>query len=290
MILIFFPQVMGVGYEFVNQALNGGLLLKTMLVLCVVKLVATIVSYSSGNAGGIFSPTLYLGAMAGGAVGMLVHRLALFPAADPGAYALVGMGAVFAGIIRAPMTSVFMIFELTQDYQVFVPLMVANMISFAISRQFQPTPLYRALLEQDHVHLPGAAARAATPSRRAREVMTSDFTMISPNASVASAADAVSMTTAKCFLVGDDGTVAGLITRDRIEQEKSSKADARVHDFVISHYGHVHPDHSLEIVIDRLGKSPGLLPVVSRSNSRHVVGVITSQTLAQFVQKNSGNH
>ncbi len=285
-ILIFFPRVMGVGYEVVNQALNGDLLLKTMLVLCVVKLVATIVSYSSGNAGGIFSPTLYLGAMTGGAVGMIVHRLALFPAGDPGAYALVGMGAVFAGIIRAPMTSVFMIFELTQDYQVFVPLMVANMISFAISRQFQPTPLYRALLEQDHVHLPGAAARASTPSRRAREVMTSDFMMISPNTSVASAADAVSTTTANCFLVGDDGTVAGLITRDRLEQEKASKADAPVHDFVILEYGYVHPDHSLEAVIDRLGKSPGLLPVVSRSNSQHVVGVITPQTLAQFVQKN----
>ena len=222
-ILIFFPQVLGVGYEFVNQALNGGLLLKTMLVLCVVKLVATIVSYASGNAGGIFSPSLYLGAMAGGAVGMLVHKAHLFPAGDPGAYALVGMGAVFAGIIRAPMTSVFMIFELTQDYQVFVPLMVANMISFAISRQFQPVPLYRALLAQDHVHLPGAAARAAASSRRAREVMTSDFTMISPDASVASAADAVSTTGAKCFLVGNNGTVAGLITRDRIEQEMSEQ-------------------------------------------------------------------
>ena len=288
-ILIFFPQVMGVGYEFVNQALNGGLLLKTMVVLCVVKLVATIVSYSSGNAGGIFSPTLYLGAMTGGAVGMIVHRLALFPAGDPGAYALVGMGAVFAGIIRAPMTSVFMIFELTQDYQVFVPLMVANMISFAVSRQFQPTPLYRALLEQDHVHLPGAAARAATNSRRAREVMTSDFTMISPDTSVATAADVVTATDAKCFMVGDDGTVAGLITRDRIEQEKSSWADAPVHDFLISDFGHVHPDHSLEVVIDRLAKSPGLLPVVSRSNSQHVVGVITPQTLAQFVQKNWTN-
>ena len=288
-ILIFFPQVMGVGYEFVNQALNGGLLLKTMVVLCVVKLVATIVSYSSGNAGGIFSPTLYLGAMTGGAVGMIVHRLALFPAGDPGAYALVGMGAVFAGIIRAPMTSVFMIFELTQDYQVFVPLMVANMISFAVSRQFQPTPLYRALLEQDHVHLPGAAARAATNSRRAREVMTSDFTMISPDTSVANAADVATATDAKCFMVGDDGTVAGLITRDRIEQEKSSWADAPVHDFLISDFGHVHPDHSLEVVIDRLAKSPGLLPVVSRSNSQHVVGVITPQTLAQFVQKNWTN-
>jgi CIC family chloride channel protein len=288
-ILIFFPQVMGVGYEFVNQALNGGLLLKTMIVLCGVKLVATIISYASGNAGGIFSPSLYLGAMAGGAVGMLVHKAALFPAGDPGAYALVGMGAVFAGIIRAPMTSVFMIFELTQDYQVFVPLMVANMISFAISRHFQPTPLYHALLQQDHVHLPGAAVRAATSSRRAREVMTSEFTMIPPDVSVASASDAVSATTARCFLVGGDGTVAGLITRDRIEQEKANKADAPVHDFVISDFRHVHPDQPLEVVIDRLGESPGLLPVVSRANSQKVLGVITPQTLAQFVQKNWGS-
>jgi chloride channel protein, CIC family len=290
-ILIFVPQVMGVGYMFVNQALNGGLLLKTMVLLCAVKLLATIISYASGNAGGIFSPSLYLGAMAGGAVGMLVHKLALFSAGSPGAYALVGMGAVFAGIIRAPMTSVFMIFELTQDYQVFVPLMVANMISFAISRQFQPKPLYHALLEQDHVHLPGAAERAATPSRRAQEVMTSDFTMISPNTSVASAADAVSATSAKCFLVGGDGTISGLITRECIEQEmQTDRASAPVHDLVISEFGHVHPDHSLEVVIDRLGKSPGLLPVVSRSNSQHVVGVITPESLARFVQTNWGNH
>ena len=165
------------------------------------------------------------------------------------------------------------------------------MISFAISRQFQPTPLYRALLEQDHVHLPGAAARAATPSRRAREVMISDFTMIAPNASVAGAADAASTTSEKCFLVGADGTVSGLITRDRIEQEmQSSHADSPIHDLVISEYGHVHPDHSLEVVIDRMGQGPGLLPVVSRSNSQHVVGVITPQTLAQFVQKNWGNY
>lgn len=286
-ILIFFPQVMGVGYQYVDQALNGGLLLKTMVALCIAKLVATIISYASGNAGGIFSPTLYLGAMAGGAVGMVVHRLALFPAGDPGTYALVGMGAVFAGIIRAPMTSVFMIFELTQDYQVFVPLMVANMISYAISRQFQPTPLYRALLEQDRVHLPGPASRTLTPSRRAREVMSTNFTMISPNISVAGAADAISRTTERCFLVGDDAEISGLITRDRIEQEMQSKMlDAPVHDFVISDFRHVHPDHSLEVVIDRLGKSPGLLPVVSRSNSQQVLGVITPESLTRLVQMN----
>ena len=76
--------------------------------------------------------------MAGGTIGVLVHRFAPFPTADPGAYAMVGMGTAFAGIIRAPMTSVFMIFELTQDYQVLVPLMIANMISFVISRLTAP--------------------------------------------------------------------------------------------------------------------------------------------------------
>jgi CIC family chloride channel protein len=153
-ILIGAPQVMGVGYEYVDQALNGGLVLKTLIVLCLVKIVATLVSYSSGNAGGIFAPSLYIGAMAGGAVGLLVHRFAPFPTADPGAYALVGMGTLFAGIVRAPMTSVFMIFEITQDYQILVPLMVANMLSFVISRRYQALPVYHALLEQDGIHIP----------------------------------------------------------------------------------------------------------------------------------------
>jgi CIC family chloride channel protein len=152
-LLLTVPQVTGVGYGYVDQALNGGIVLKTMALLCAMKIVATIVSYSTGNAGGIFGPTLYIGAMAGGAIGVFVHRVAPFPVADPGAYALVGMGALFAGILRAPMTSVFMIFEITQDYQILVPLMVANLLSFVISRRLQPTPIYHALLKQDGIHL-----------------------------------------------------------------------------------------------------------------------------------------
>lgn len=157
-ILVFAPSVRGVGYDLVDQALNGGLLLPVMALLCVLKLVATIISYASGNAGGIFAPSLFIGAMAGGVVGSLLHRYAPFPSADPGAYALVGMGAVFAGIIRAPMTSVFMIFEITQDYEILVPLMVANLLSFVIARRYQPLPVYHALLEQDGVHLPDAGS------------------------------------------------------------------------------------------------------------------------------------
>jgi CIC family chloride channel protein len=123
---------------------------------------ATIVSYASGNAGGIFAPSLYMGAMAGGTVGLLLNRLGWIPAGDPGAYALVGMGTLFAGIIRAPMTSVFMIFELTQDYHILVPLMVANLLSFVISRRFQPVPVYNALLAQSGIHLPESGSRQAT--------------------------------------------------------------------------------------------------------------------------------
>src|ERR1035441_1632643 len=129
----FVPQVLGVGYGYVGDALNGNMALRLMALLVVLKLLTVTTSYASGNAGGIFGPALFIGAMLGGTVGTLAHRL--FPAytATPGAYALVGMGAVFAGIVRAPMTSVLMIFEMTQDYAVIVPLMIANLVSLFIA-------------------------------------------------------------------------------------------------------------------------------------------------------------
>lgn len=162
--LVYEPAVAGVGYEYVDQALNGEMLLATMVMLLVLKMAATITSYVSGNAGGIFAPTLFIGAMAGGAIGRLVNIYAPFPTADAGAYALVGMGALFAGIIRAPLTSVFMIFELTQDHQILVPLMVANTLSLLVSRRFQPQPVYMALLRQDGVELDEHPAPAPPPA------------------------------------------------------------------------------------------------------------------------------
>ena len=153
-LLVYEPAVAGVGYEYVDQALNGEMVLTTMLILGALKILATITSYVSGNAGGVFAPTLFIGAMTGGAVGHIVNLYAPFPTGDVGAYALVGMGALFAGIIRAPLTSVFMIFELTQDYEILVPLMVANMLSLMLARRLQPHGIYEALLQQDGVSLP----------------------------------------------------------------------------------------------------------------------------------------
>ena len=145
---------MGVGYEYVDQALNGGLVLKTMVLLCALKLVATIVSYSSGNAGGIFAPSLYIGAMAGGAVGTLVHRFAPFPTADPGAYALVGMGTLFAGHhSRADDVGVHDL----RDYPGLSDSRAADGREPAQFRDLPPLPaepVYHALLTQDGIHLP----------------------------------------------------------------------------------------------------------------------------------------
>jgi CIC family chloride channel protein len=183
LVLLWVPEVMGVGYDSIDQALNGGLPWQTMLLLLIVKVAATVISYSSGNAGGIFAPSLFIGAMAGGVIGTVVQQFAPFATGDPGAYALVGMGALFAGIIRAPMTSVFMIFEITQDYQIIVPLMVANLLSLAISARFQPVPVYDALLLQDGLKLAVAAPREAALLDHASDPPADALTPDDPNVS-----------------------------------------------------------------------------------------------------------
>jgi CIC family chloride channel protein len=279
-LLVAAPEVMGVGYEYVDQALNGGLLFRTLLFLCVMKLVATVVSYSSGNAGGIFAPTLYIGAMLGGALGTIVHRTAPFPTGDPGAYALVGMGALFAGIIRAPMTSVFMIFEITQDYQILVPLMVANMLSFAISKRYQPAPVYHALLQQDGIHLPSVALHPQAVSKTARDVMVTDFPLVAPDMPLGELAQFAAAHPAPAYLVGTTDRLMGTATRDDIERwHAKGDGAARVASLVNDTFVHTHPDHPIDVVLDRLWSSGGVLPVVSRTEAHRLVGVVTAQSL-----------
>jgi CIC family chloride channel protein len=147
--------IAGDSYKTLTMALMGGLPLTAMLVLCVLKLAATVSSYSSGGSGGIFAPALFMGGMLGGAVGYIDVTVFHHPADSIGAFAVVGMGAAFAGIIRAPMTSVLIIFEMTGGYGLVLPLMIANMTAFALARTWRHTPIYEALLEQDGIYLPG---------------------------------------------------------------------------------------------------------------------------------------
>jgi CIC family chloride channel protein len=282
-LLLYSPAIMGVGYEYVDQALNGGLLLRTMAILCLLKLVATIVSYASGNAGGIFAPSLYIGAMAGGAVGAIVHRFAPIATADAGAYALVGMGTLFAGIIRAPMTSVFMIFEITQDYQILVPLMVANLLSFVISRRFQPVPVYHALLHQDAVHLPSPAAEASRTARTARHVMaTADGSVLAADLTIADAWKCAQASDHSVYLVGAPAHVLGAVLRSDLDKLHGTDRDADpIVTIAQESFVHAHPDHTMDIVLERLEESGGMLPVISRTDAHRLEGVITPDSLTR---------
>jgi CIC family chloride channel protein len=242
-----------------------------MMILCFLKLGATLVSYASGNAGGIFAPSLYIGAMAGGTVGMLVHRIAPFPTGSPGAYALVGMGTLFAGIIRAPMTSVFMIFEITQDYQILVPLMLANMLSFMISKRYQPVPVYHALLHQDGIHLPSPATAGARSEMSARHLMRREATFIEPDLSVEDAWQLTATQGAPAYLVGTRERLLGSITRGQLDDLRTAgRAGEPLHVVVTDAFVHAHPDHPLDVVLERLAESDGVLPVVSRTEVRRV--------------------
>jgi CIC family chloride channel protein len=211
---------------------------------------------------------------------MVVHRVAPFPTGDPGAYALVGMGTLFAGIIRAPMTSVFMIFEITQDYQILVPLMVANMLSFVISRHYQPVPVYHALLRQDGVHLPSPATSAQASVRTAGQVMSTDVRFLPPDMSVKHAWQGVQERDDAAYLVGTRDRLLGTLTRDQLEDlQATERASDPISSVVDEAFVHAHPDHPIDIVLDRLSESGGVLPVVSRTQARRVEGVITHDSL-----------
>ena len=173
-VAILFFHVNGIAgdpYKTLTLALTGAtsLTVVAMVTLCVLKLAATVTSYASGGAGGIFAPALYMGGMLGGAVGYIDVAVFHHPADSIGAFAVVGMGAVFAGVVRAPMTSVLIIFEMTGGYGLVLPLMIANMSAFALARHWRHTPVYEALLLQDGIDLTHRT-RPIDPRSRAQEL------------------------------------------------------------------------------------------------------------------------
>src|SRR6202142_2143965 len=220
----FVPQVLGVGYGYVGDALNGTMTLKLMLALVVLKLLTVTTIDASGNAGGIFGPALFIGAMLGGSIGTVAHRLLPGFTATPGAYALVGMGAVFAGIVRAPMTSVLMIFEMTQDYAVIVPLMIANLVSLFIASRLQREPIYEALAVQDGIHLPTAETHQRHSRRQVSRVMQTSSRLLPAEITVGEALERVRSSEFRTWLVTDRRGVIGVINLPALEREAAEGA------------------------------------------------------------------
>jgi CIC family chloride channel protein len=271
------PQVLGVGYGYVGDALNGKMALQLMALLVVFKLLAVTTSYASGNAGGIFGPSLFIGAMLGGTIGSVAHHLLPAYTAAPGAYALVGMGTLFAGIVRAPMTSVLMIFETTHDYAVIVPLMISNMVSFFISSRLQQQPIYEALAIQDGIHLPGAETLRPRGQRLTFQVMRPPTVVMRSEMTIREAFDQAHNTEFHAWPVTDERGVVGIVGLDSLEKALANGEDTKqLRDFVNAlDFPHVHADQPLHLALERMGAAKlDVLPVVSRANIHRLIGVV----------------
>ena len=283
----FVPQVLGVGYAEVDRVLAGDLVLQTVVILLVLKMIATAVCYASGNAGGIFGPSLFIGAMMGAAVGSVADVLMPGYTAGPGAYALVGMGTAFAGIIRAPLTSVIMIFELTRDYSIIVPLMVSNLIAFFISHRLQPVTIYEALSRMDGVHLPSREVALGTQGLQVAVAMQPAPAPFSGETTIGDALRRLRESPLSSWPVADDRGLTGMIAATELEQaiaegrgeEQLATLLRRRHsgpNRELAEPAHVHPDHSLSLALERLGTlRQDVLPVVSRADVRELLGIVT---------------
>lgn len=153
MLLVRHRGIDGGGYVVLGEALSGSVAVRVLAILGILKLLATACSYGSGGAGGLFAPSLFLGGMLGGLFGVLDVAAFGHSERELGAFALVGMGAVFAGTVRAPITSILIIVEMTGGYALALPLMIANVTAYAVARHYRPVPIYDALLRQDGVDL-----------------------------------------------------------------------------------------------------------------------------------------
>jgi CIC family chloride channel protein len=274
----FVPQVLGVGYEHVGAVLNGGMALRLMVLLLVLKLFAVTTSYASGNAGGIFGPSLFLGAMLGGAMGSAAHSLFPHYAATPGAYALVGMGTVFAGIVRAPMTSVVMIFEITRDYAVIVPLMISNLVSLFIASRLQKQPIYESLARQDGIHLPTAETRQKEGHRQVLLAMRPAAEVLAADMTVQDALEKIRSSESSAWPVSDDRGLIGVLSFGKLQQAATAGSETKQLTELLdgADIPHLHVDHPLSLALERMGACQvNALPVVNRANIHKLEGMVT---------------
>jgi chloride channel protein, CIC family len=168
---LWFPEVMGAGYDAVNSALHGQFAWQVLVYLALAKTLVTLICFSADTPGGMFAPALFIGAMAGGACGAIAHHIGRLPAAPAEAYMLVGMGTFFAGVFRAPITSIFMVFEVSASYVIILPVMIANMTAYFVSRRLHPTAFFKMLAQIEGVNLPSAEEKRTLQPLRVENAM-----------------------------------------------------------------------------------------------------------------------
>lgn len=270
------PQVMGAGYAAIDQAMHDQFTWKFLLTLAGLKIVATTASFVSGTPGGMFAPTLFIGAMLGGAVGAVERHFFPGLTGSTGTYALVGMGVLFAGFLRAPMTSVFMVLEVSGNYSIIVPVMVANTFAYVISRRLQPTPIFDLLTRQDGLDLPSMEEQREERVLRVEDAMQPPPALVlASTETIQQARQRIQKSQADAFLVrlapsGWSSVTAKALARFAGE----GKEEMTLASVLTERLPYLHPDLPLEMAL-RYVQHAALVPVVSRADFHKLEGMIS---------------
>lgn len=274
---LWFPQVMGAGYYDIDQAMHGQYIWQILALLAVFKILATTTSFVSGTPGGMFAPTLFIGAMIGGAVGGVEHHF--FPAltGPVGAYALVGMGALFAGFLRVPMTSVFMVLEVSGNYSIILPVMVSNTIAYLISRKYQSVALFDLLSRQDGIELPSMEEQREESALHVEDAMRPVMEPVLLGAETfGEAQQKVNGLSERHFLVNQGNGAWSSVTREMLERRTAQGQGEQPLSSLASgaRLPWLHPDQTLDIAMRVIGDRP-LLPVLNRADFGKLEGVLS---------------
>ena len=282
LVAIWFPQVTGAGYEHVDQAMHDQYAWQMLALLACLKIVTTVTSFAGGAPGGLFAPTLFIGAMLGGAVCGATESVAPWFAGSTGVYALIGMGTVFAGIMRAPITSVFMILEVSGNYSIVLPVMISNTIAYLISRHYQRETIFEVLSRQDGISLPSMEQQRESVVHRVEEAMRPDVVALGPEIRVVSALERIAENAGNgALLVQPREGVWTVTTADALRAfVNEGKGDLALGSVfgLAAPAPVVHPDESLDSVLRRVGSRP-FLPVVHRADAQRLLGIVSVEDI-----------
>jgi CIC family chloride channel protein len=290
MIAFFFPQVLGNGYGFVEKAITDhyGWLLLTLLV--VGKMLATSVTIGCGLPGGLNAPSLFIGAAAGGSFGFLANSL--FPAhvSTPGEYALVGMGAFMAAVINAPMTGIFFLFEITNSYQIIIPIMLSCVIGTSIARHYRKDGIFTYELTEAGIELREGKEQNLLKELKVRNVMSSAPVILPESMSLRKFAGFISTSRHGSFpLVNFRQELTGMIS---IHDFLEISPEEELLDLVVlkeladTDIVTVTPGDSLALAMDRISlRDFEILPVVDARDRKKVLGVLSRHDMISAYNK-----
>jgi chloride channel protein, CIC family len=280
-----FPQVMGAGYAIVDQAMHGQFGWQLLLLLAGLKLLATGFSFLSGTPGGMFAPVIFIGAMLGGAVGSIEHHF--FPAlsATIGTFALVGIGTLFAGFLRTPITSVFMVIELSGNYTAILPVIISTMIAYGISRAYQKVPLFDLLARQDGIVLPSIEERREMTSFVVEDAMRTEGVLVSePGDHIVEVAKQAEAHPEAALLLRMRPGEWWLLDREDVLRlaPDAARTTTPIHAKSKGPVPYLFRDQSLAEALQVMGDWP-VLPVASRADLSKLEGILTlADTLHAF--------